>query len=122
MSEEKERQAHLDNINEPVEGESRSRNTRAEEAPEDNQNIYLTGDSTLQTPEEFHLDKETEHTDELIVSGVDDAASNSDGLAGTDRAGTAERKDLGPSKLNQGLEDQGAQMTYELDPQKEIPE
>lgn len=102
-----------DNAYQPAEGEERSRKLKAGEAAEDADHIHLTSDSTLQTPEEYHLDKETPHKDELIISSTDDHTSNSDGLAGTDRAGTAERKDYGPGKLNQGIEEQGGQKTYD---------
>lgn len=44
--------------------------------------------------------------DSVIGSGVDDLLSNSDGAAGTDRAGTAERKKYGDPELNKGLEAQ----------------
>ena len=100
----------------PVEGEERSRDTRMEEPAEDNEGIYLTSDSKLQSPEDFELDKNTDHgTDEIMVSSHDDHETNSGGVAGTDRAGTAERKDYGDIQLNQGIEEQGGQTTYDLD-------
>jgi hypothetical protein len=74
----------------------------------DTSTIYL-GDSKLQTEEEFELDKNKQEGDKekVTASGIDDLQSNSDGAAGTDRAGTAERKPFGDTKLNQGLEEQG---------------
>ena len=60
----------------------------------DTSEVYL-GDSSLQSGAEFQQDKNTGHSKESNVitsSGVDDLQSNSDGAAGTDRAGTAERK------------------------------
>ena len=42
----------------------------------------------------------------VSATGVDDLQSNSDGAAGTDRAGTAERKTYGDIELNKGLEAQ----------------
>jgi len=74
----------------------------------DTSGVYL-GDSKLQTKEEFELDKKGDHTKEdntVTSSGDDDLQSNSDGAAGTDRAGTAERKVYGDIELNKGLEAQ----------------
>ena len=51
-------------------------------------------------------DIENSSKDTTTVSGVDDLQSNSDGAAGTDRAGTAERKSYGDIELNKGLEAQ----------------
>jgi hypothetical protein len=67
------------------------------------------GDSSLQTPEEFEKDKKGDHTKEdntVASSGTDDLQTNSDGAAGTDRAGTTERKPYGDVELNKGLESQ----------------
>lgn len=57
--------------------------------------IYLTPDSTLQTPEEYQHDKSIDpRKDEQIgVSNDDLHETKADRLAGSDRAGTAERKD-----------------------------
>jgi len=57
--------------------------------------IYLTPDSTLQTPEEYQHDKSIDpRKDEKIgVSNDDLHETKADRLAGSDRAGTAERKD-----------------------------
>jgi hypothetical protein len=74
----------------------------------DENGVFL-GDSTLQTPEEFEKDKNQDHAKEdnrISSSGVDDLQSNSDGSAGSDRAGTAERKPFGDTELNKGLEAQ----------------
>jgi hypothetical protein len=70
--------------------------------------VYL-GDSSLQGPGEYDQDKNKKHLNEdnrITASGVDDLQSNSDGAAGTDRAGTAERKKYGDTELNKGLEAQ----------------
>ena len=70
--------------------------------------LYLA-DSKLQTSEEFEKDKHGDHSkedDKITVSGEDDAESNSDKAAGTDRAGTTERKTYGDTELNKGLESQ----------------
>lgn len=70
--------------------------------------VYL-GDSSLQSDEEFEQDKKSDHSKEentVSSSGLDDLLSNSDGAAGTDRAGTAERKKYGDPELNKGLESQ----------------
>jgi hypothetical protein len=67
------------------------------------------GDSTLQSSQEFEQDKHGDHTKEdntVTSSGVDDLQSNSGGAAGTDRAGTTERKPYGDPELNKGLESQ----------------
>lgn len=74
----------------------------------DENGVFLAG-SSLQTPEEFELDKNKDHTKEdntVTSSRVDDLQSNSDRAAGTDRAGTAERKPFGDTELNKGLESQ----------------
>jgi hypothetical protein len=57
--------------------------------------IYLTPDSTLQTPEEYQHDKSIDpRKDNTIdVSNDDLHETKADRLAGSDRAGTAERKD-----------------------------
>jgi hypothetical protein len=56
--------------------------------------IYLTGDSTLQTPEEDEHDKSsgTADDDTIDVSNDDLHDTNADRMAGSDRAGTSERK------------------------------
>ena len=73
----------------------------------DSSSLFL-GDSSLQTPDEFKEDKtkSANKDEQLTSSGVDDLQSNSDGAAGTDRAGTAERKSYGDIELNKGLEAQ----------------
>ncbi|MBO9681837.1 MAG: hypothetical protein J7502_04060 [Flavisolibacter sp.] len=57
--------------------------------------IYLTPDSTLQTPEEEHHDKSIDpRKDNTIgVSNDDLHETDADRFTGSDRAGTAERKD-----------------------------
>lgn len=72
-------------------------------------NAVYVGNSTLQNPGEFDKDKKGDHSKEdntVTSSGVDDLQSNSDGAAGTDRAGTTERKAYGDVELNKGLESQ----------------
>ncbi len=68
------------------------------------------GNTHLETEEERRAEKNsTQHnTQESVSAGraVDDLISNSDGAAGTDRAGTAERKKYGDTELNKGLESQ----------------
>ena len=77
--------------------------------PDGDTSALWSGSNRLQNEQEFNLDKKTDHSndDSITASGVDDLQENSDGAAGTDRAGTAERKDYGGTKLNQGLEEQG---------------
>lgn len=71
--------------------------------------VYF-GDSKMQTKEEFEQSQKIGHTkeDNEVTSsgGNDDLRSNNDGAAGTDRAGTAERKMYGDTELNKGLEAQ----------------
>lgn len=57
--------------------------------------IYLTPDSTLQTPEEARHDRTVDPTkdDSLSVSSDDLHETGADRLAGSDRTGTAERTD-----------------------------
>ncbi len=74
----------------------------------DENGVFL-GDSSLQTPQEFEKDKNRNYSGEdnsVSASEVGDLQSNSDGAAGTDRAGTAERKPFGDTELNKGLESQ----------------
>ncbi|WP_018617362.1 hypothetical protein [Segetibacter koreensis] len=88
-------------------------NQQGQEEKDKNENLdtsalYL-GDSRLQTKSEFEQNKKSDHTKEdnkVTSSGIDDLQSNSDGAAGTDRAGTAERKAYGDIELNKGLEAQ----------------
>ncbi len=56
--------------------------------------IYLNSDSTLQTPEEDRKDKANDprKDEEISVSNDDLHETKADRLAGSDRAGTAERK------------------------------
>ncbi len=57
--------------------------------------VYLTTDSTLQTPDEHRRDKaiDPRKDDTIDVSGTDLRESDADKYGGSDRAGTAERKD-----------------------------
>ncbi|HEX2608480.1 MAG TPA: hypothetical protein VHK91_13925 [Flavisolibacter sp.] len=57
--------------------------------------IYLNSDSTLQTPEEDQHDKNIDTRDDetLDVSNDDLHETKADRMAGSDRAGTSERKD-----------------------------
>ncbi|MCW3082164.1 hypothetical protein [Segetibacter sp.] len=73
------------------------------------ENSLFKGNSMLQRPAEFEKDKKQHHLQEenmLSASIVDDLQTNSDDAAGTDRAGTAERKPYGDTELNKGLEAQ----------------
>ena len=71
-------------------------------------NSVYSGDSSMQSEAEFEKDKNSDQPSEdtTTASGVDDLKFNSDGAAGTDRAGTAERKTYGDPELNKGLEAQ----------------
>lgn len=80
-------------------------NRSADETP-----IYLTSDSTLQTPSEDRHDKaiDPRKDDTLSVSNDDLHETKADRLAGSDRAGTAERKengDVADNDLEQGTEE-----------------
>jgi len=65
-------------------------NSNQEETP-----IYLTTDSTLQTSDEARRDKaiDARQDDSIDVSNTDLKETDADKYAGSDRAGTAERKD-----------------------------
>ena len=69
---------------------------------EEETKIYLTGDSTLQTPDEDRRDKSIDpRNDNTIDVSADDLhETKADRLAGSDRAGTAERKDNTNSPQN----------------------
>ena len=74
----------------------------------DSSAVYLNS-SSLQTQAELQQDKKGDDSKEdksITSSGVDDLQSNSNGAAGTDRAGTAEKKTYGDIDLNKGLEAQ----------------
>ena len=57
-------------------------------------NIYGPENSTLQTEEEERMDKSrsVSEDDEISVTNTDLRETNADRIAGTDRAGTSERK------------------------------
>ena len=63
-------------------------------ADEDTTNIYGPDNSRLQTPEEEEMDKKRSVTenDDITVTNTDLRETNADRIAGTDRAGTSERK------------------------------
>lgn len=70
--------------------------------------IYF-GDSKMQTKAKFDQNKKTDHTEEdntFTSFAVEDTESDVAKAAGTDRAGTAERKTFGDTELNKGLEAQ----------------
>ena len=58
--------------------------------------IYLTPDSSLQTPEEDRHDKSTDPRKDESLSVSSEHETTADRYAGSDRAGTAERKDNQP--------------------------
>jgi hypothetical protein len=70
--------------------EQQKKGSQGEETP-----IYLTGDSTLQTPAEHRHDKsvDTRQDSSRETSKDDLHQTDDDRLAGSDRAGTFERKD-----------------------------
>jgi hypothetical protein len=59
---------------------------------EDKIQADLSGDSFLQTSEEYQKDKKEVHEDTISVSRTADRETDADQYAGSDRAGTAERK------------------------------
>ena len=66
---------------------------QAAKEQQDTSNIYLTENSTLQTPEEESLDKNRDHSEEednIETRTTEDV--DIDRLAGSDRAGSNERK------------------------------
>ena len=70
-------------------GDEQRRNEKVEES-----RIFVTDNSTLQTPEEDRHDKSIDPRQDtsVSVSGYDLRESAADRVAGSDRAGTAERK------------------------------
>lgn len=72
------------------ENKNKQQNPAQEETP-----VYLTSDSTLQTPEEHRHDTSVDtRKDAGLEPSKDDLhETNADRFAGSDRAGTAERKD-----------------------------
>ena len=62
---------------------------------EDETPIYVSGNTTLQTPEEHQHDQSIDPRQDTSreVSRDDLHITNADHLAGSDRAGTAERRD-----------------------------
>lgn len=75
---------------------------------EDTSAIYLTENSTLQSPQEFKADKEGDHSkedEEITVSGSDDDTSAAPVFAG-DQAAALAGGDDEATNLNKGLEDQ----------------
>ena len=66
--------------------------------------IYLTSDSTLQTPDEDREDKSKDPRKDtsISVSNDDLHETNADRMAGSDRAGSAERKDNSIAGGNDG--------------------
>lgn len=66
----------------------------ADQRKADETKIYLTPDSTLQSADEARRDKsDTSRPERLEVSNDDLHETDADRMAGSDRAGTAERKD-----------------------------
>jgi hypothetical protein len=84
MEEQKDRKAEDPNSIDPRTGKKK-----------DESAIYLTGNSTLQSTEEDAHDSSIDprQDDSLSVSDDDLRPSAADRFAGSDRAGTAERKD-----------------------------
>ena len=87
---ERNRNRNKENPNERKAEDELSSNAANEPTP-----IFLTSDSTLQTPDEDRRDKGTDaaRNDQLSVSNDDLHETKADRLAGSDRAGTSERKD-----------------------------
>lgn len=75
---------------------------------EDTSALYLTENSTLQSPQEFKADKEGDHSaedDDITISGVANDVFTIPGVADDQSVESAEG-DEETSTLNQGLEDQ----------------
>lgn len=113
MNQEQNDLQKLDDDNTPASNSSQDGDSNGDTSPQgiavDTSALYF-GDSSLQTKSEFDSDKKSDHAAEdnkvTASDDVDDAESNSDGAAGTDRAGIAKRKDYGDTELNKGLESQ----------------
>lgn len=73
----------------------RENRTQKTQRSGDENKIYLTPDSTIQTPEEHRHDQSVDpgKDNKIEVSNDDLHETKADQLAGSDRAGTAERKD-----------------------------
>jgi hypothetical protein len=74
----------------------------------DSSTVFLNN-SGLHTQAELQQDKKRDPSKEdksITSSEVDGLQSNSDGAAGTDRAGTVKKKTYGDIDLNKGLEAQ----------------
>ena len=74
----------------------------------DENGVFVAG-SMLQTSGELEVEKKRDHSKEdnnVTAGGTDDLQSSRAGTPGTDRAGTAERKQDGDTELNKGLESQ----------------
>jgi len=85
-----------DNAGSKNKGESKDRDSAGSDSSGESTKIYLTENSTLQTPEEEELDRNTPVTkddDKIRVSNDDLHETQADRLAGSDRAGTSERKE-----------------------------
>jgi hypothetical protein len=70
--------------------------------------IYLDANTTLQTPEEHQHDQSVDPTkDDVIDVSMDDLhATKADRMAGSDRAGTSERKSNSMDSNDDELHDQ----------------
>lgn len=81
-------------MNEQNKKQTEDPNNEQQRADADETPIYLTDNSTLQTPEEDRHDKSNDpRNDDFMEPSNDDIhTTNADRLAGSDRAGTAERK------------------------------
>ena len=71
------------------------KNNNHDVKPYEGTKIYLTPDSTLQTPDEDSRDKNIDprNDNKIDISNDDLHETDADRFAGSDRAGTAERKD-----------------------------
>jgi hypothetical protein len=75
--------------------QNRNQQNNRDQSKDNETKIYLTPDSTLQTPEEDRHDKSIDpgRDNRISVSKDDLHETAADRFAGSDRAGTAERKD-----------------------------
>jgi hypothetical protein len=83
-------------LNRNIMEENREQQNNKKTSEGEETKIYLTPNSSLQTPEEDRFDKSTDQAKNDSLSVSREHETNADRYAGSDRAGTAERKDNQP--------------------------
>jgi hypothetical protein len=83
-------------LNRNIMEENRQQQNNKKTSEGEETKIYLTPDSSLQTQEEDRFDKSTDQAKNDSLSVSREPETTADRYAGSDRAGTAERKDNQP--------------------------